>query len=121
MNTQNYNLKTTARALIAAAAVCAAMTGAARADGVRQMHVKYADLDVATGAGAAALYGRIKVAAARVCAMPGEGSLARLAQAKACEQRAIAEAVAAVGSPALTRAYQVKSGETGHTQLASIE
>lgn len=108
----------TARTLIAAAAVCAALVTGARADGVAQMHVKYADLDVTGSAGAAVLYQRIKGAAAEVCGVDAVGDLGRGAHAKACMDQAIAQAVAKVNAPALTGLYRAKVG--GNTQLASI-
>jgi UrcA family protein len=114
----NITTNHTARVLIAAATVCAALVTGARADGVAQMHVKYADLDVAGGAGAAVLYQRIKVAATEVCGLDGERDLGRKAHAKVCVDRAIAQAVATVNAPALTGLYQTKLG--GNTQLASI-
>ncbi len=108
----------TTRTLLAAAALCAALVTGARADNVAQMHVKYADLDVTGGAGAAVLYQRIKVAATQVCGLDGERDLGRKAHAQACVDRAIAQAVAKVNAPALTGLYQTKAG--GNTQLASI-
>jgi UrcA family protein len=108
----------TARVLIAAAAVCAALVSGARAGEVPQAHVKYADLNVGSAAGAAVLYQRIKSAAAQVCGVDGERDLGRRVQAKACETRAIAEAVAAVDAPALTGLYKTHQ-VGGNTLLAS--
>ncbi len=117
MNKFTQNTQKAARVLVAAAAVCAALATGVRADDVAQAHVKYGDLNVAGGAGAAVLYQRIRVAASQVCGGDGERDLARKARAKACADRAIAQAVAAVNAPALTGLYQTKVA--GNTQLAT--
>ncbi len=69
-------------------------------------------------AGAAVLYQRIRVAAGKVCAMPGSRELDVSAKVKACTAKATGDAVAAVNVPALTGLQQSKLG--GNTQLASI-
>jgi len=104
--------------IAAAALLFTALTAGAQAADVPQVHVKYADLNVASSAGAAVLYQRIRSAADQVCGVPGNRDLARIEPAKACAAQAIAAAVAAVNSPALTSMYQVKMGGTAVTRLA---
>ena len=48
-------------------------------------------------------------AAADVCGTPDPRDLARVAQAKTCSDKAIGDAVAAVGSNALTDVYQART------------
>ena len=112
----NTTQKTAARILVAA--LVAAFAAGAQAQGVAQIHVKYADLNVDKPAGAAVLYQRIRAAAEKVCAMPGSRELDRAVKAKACITNATANAVAAVNVPALTGLYETKVG--GNTQLAAI-
>ena len=100
-----------------AAAVCAALVTGARAEDRAQLPVKYADLDVTNVAGAKVLYERIKFAAAQVCKADDQRDLAQWARARACVDRAIAQAVAKVDAPALTGLYQAHAH--GNTQLAT--
>jgi len=86
----------TIRITFAAAAMIAALTTGVRAADVPQVHVKYADLNVNTPAGAAALYQRIRFAANQVCADPGTRDLAVLVKVQACTDQAVANAVAEV-------------------------
>jgi UrcA family protein len=74
-------------------------------------HVNYADLDLAHRAGADALFARIKSAARRVCEPAAESEPFRFAQLREqrCIEKAIADAVADVGSPLLTDAYLGKA------------
>jgi UrcA family protein len=70
-------------------------------------HVNYADLDLGHRAGADALFARIKSAARRVCEPVAKSEPIRFAQAReqSCKEKAIADAVADVGSPLLTGVY----------------
>jgi UrcA family protein len=70
-------------------------------------HVNYADLDLSHRAGADALFARIKSAARRVCEPVAKSEPYRLAQTRgqSCIDKAIADAVAGVGSPLLTDVY----------------
>jgi UrcA family protein len=108
------------RVALAAAAVTAALTGAVRADEVPQIHVKYADLNINSSAGAQVLYRRIRVAADRVCEISGSRDLAAWAKERECARHAIAQAVSDVGNPTLTRVYEDKTGVSPtETALAS--
>jgi UrcA family protein len=100
------------RIAFASLAVCAALSTVARADDVRQLHVRYDDLNIHTDAGATVLLQRIRDAAERVCEQPGTRDLGELAAVKTCTDHAIATAVEAVKRPALTRVYDAKFGIT---------
>jgi UrcA family protein len=103
-----------------AVALFAALTAGAQAADAPQLHVKYADLNVANAAGATVLYQRIRSAADQACGVPGTRDLGRLTAAKACAAHAVAQAVTAVNAPALTSIHQVKIGATSVTRLAAI-
>jgi UrcA family protein len=105
-------MKNAFRIAFAAAAVTAALSTIVRADDVRQIHVRYDDLNIHTDAGAALLLQRIHAAAERVCAASSPRDLGQLAAVKACTEHAIATAVDAVKRPALTRVYDDKFGIT---------
>ncbi len=106
--------------VVAAVALFAALAAGAQAADAPQVHVKYADLDVGTTAGATILYQRIRAAADQVCGVPGTWELARVRQVKACVARAVADAVAAVNAPALSGVYEVNRGVAPGTRLAAI-
>ena len=70
--------------------------------------VGFQDLNVATPAGAEALYRRIHAAAERVCSPPaGWGEQIR---AHACARTVVAQAVEKLNLPALTAYHQKKTG-----------
>jgi UrcA family protein len=120
MNKFSNTSKCLLRGALAAAAVTAALTGAVRADEVPQVHVKYADLNINSSAGAAVLYQRIRRAAEQVCAVSGARDLTTWSRGKDCASKAIARAVSAVGNPTLTQVYEVKTGiSPTNTALAS--
>ena len=102
-----------------AIAIVAAFAGAAHADDLRQVHVKYADLDVNTAAGATVLNQRIRRAADQVCDVPGTHDLAVQRKVKACTDHAVEAAVGAVNSPVLSALYEVKMGPAPITRLAA--
>jgi UrcA family protein len=74
---------------------------------VATYRVNYADLDIGHRAGADVLFARIKSAARRVCEPVAANAPYRYEQAteKSCVDKAIADAVADVGSPMLTDVY----------------
>jgi len=106
------------KSVLIAAALMALSTGANAAD-APQVHVSYADLNISTPAGATVLYQRIRVAAAQVCGATDQRELARSAHSKPCSDKAIADAVAAVGNDALTDVYQAKNLKVSYAKLAS--
>jgi UrcA family protein len=83
---------------------------------VRSEKVSYADLNLSTPAGAAALYGRIEGAARHVCGP--DNILGRHFEWKGCCKSAIAAAVAKVNSPTLTAILESKNGGP---KLASLQ
>jgi UrcA family protein len=105
-STQGRRLVVTA-VLGAFVAACAGLSAAA--DGVfeHSVTVNYGDLNLSNPQGAKALYSRIVSAAHDVCDM--SENLAQLARQKACRDKAIADAVTKVGSPALIAVYNAKN------------
>lgn len=81
------------------------LTGHAAATDTAQAVVKYGDLSVTTSLGANTLYRRLYSAARTVCSSIDEASLAGKHQKAVCVDKAIADAVAKVGEPALTAVY----------------
>ncbi len=75
---------------------------------VPQEIVKFADLDLTRPAGAQELYRRIAHAARDVCETGSAGGSALAIAYGLCIDRAIADAVATVGSPLLTERYEHK-------------
>jgi len=71
--------------------------------------VKFADLNISSHAGAAALYRRIHNAAERVCGSVDPRELARAAVVKACVDHAVTEALVAVNNPAINDRYLAKT------------
>jgi UrcA family protein len=79
------------------------------ASGAPQAVVKYADLDLTSDAGAAALLRPIEAAARQVCGDPREVQpLDRSMPVRQCNTRAIERAVAALGATKVTLAYRVR-------------
>jgi UrcA family protein len=111
MNTFTQNRKNLIAAVAAVLFGSAAV--AAHADTVNDVPavtVRYADLNLDTQAGVAALYNRIHNAAVQVCGDVDSRQLEEAVAAKACVDRAIAASVNAVQNPQLTRAYVVHGG-----------
>jgi UrcA family protein len=119
MKNLTNNAKNRVRIIIAAAAVCATLGGAARADEAPQVNVKYADLNLGTTAGATALYQRIRRAANEVCPATDDRELPAKAVAKACADQAVARAVATVDNVNLTKVYEAELGTTVGIALAA--
>lgn len=84
-----------------------------------QMTVRYADLNVSNPEGAAALYARIQQAARQVCLPLDGASLGSKSRMSACVHKAIADAVAKVGQPALFDAYNSRNGQPTKIILAA--
>jgi UrcA family protein len=81
--------------------------------------VKFSDLNVSNPQGAAALYARIQLAAHQVC-LPLDGrDLGSKGRMDACVHKAIADAVAKVGQPALFDAYNARHGQSTRIVLAA--
>ena len=75
---------------------------------VRQLTVKYGDLNITNADGARQLYKRIATAAWKVCAPP-DSSLSFMSETDRCVHKAITDAVKAVNQPALYAAYNEKN------------
>jgi UrcA family protein len=100
--------QTRARARFAVAAVAGCLfaaavgvAGAAPSDSPPTVRVSYGDLDLTTAQGVHALYGRIVAAAEQVCPVAQMQNLTLYWKSRACQKRAIAEAVERVGNPRL--------------------
>lgn len=72
--------------------------------------INYADLDVTTPQGTAALYRRIQSAASNVCGFYHARDLQRLQVWKNCYQVSINNAVSTVNLPQLTALHEGKAG-----------
>jgi UrcA family protein len=93
------------------------------ADGTEppKVTVKFGDLDILHEPGAAVLYRRIRAAALEVCS-PFDGSgLPAKAHLNACVNTAVADAVTAVGKPALLDVYNAKTGGIMPARVASLQ
>ena len=83
--------------------------------------VTYKDSNLNSEAGTQALYRRIQRAANKVCGEADVRDLAGMNVRKACRDRAISEAVAAVNSPMLTKVYLAKTAEPGQQSLPAAQ
>jgi len=108
-----------ATALIGIAA--AGFTGAAVAagDDAPHMTVKYADLNLSSAQGTAALYARIKYAAKSVCSQYDVQGLHARMMFDSCVDKATLSAVVDVNSASLSALYSEKTGKVVPTRLAS--
>lgn len=73
--------------------------------------VRYADLDLSSPAGAAALYARIEAAARDVCPVAIDRQLASVGPARRCTEAALARAIADVNATALTNYHLARTGQ----------
>jgi UrcA family protein len=111
--------KVGSRITLTALMACAALSTVARADDAPPVHVRYAQLDVNSKAGASMLFQRIRKAAVLVCDIPGTRDLRQMAAVKTCTDHAIAAAVEAAKLPALTAVYDARLGIAPATVVAS--
>jgi UrcA family protein len=113
------------RALVAGAilsALACAFATVSRADDSTappQVVVKFADLDVSTSQGAAALYRRIHGAAVDVCSRMYVDEQAYKWHKDACLQKVIGDAVIKVNRPALSAVFASKFGVSPPMVLAA--
>jgi UrcA family protein len=84
-----------------------------------QVIVKFADLDVSTSQGAAALYGRIHRAADDVCSRMYLDEQAHKWHEKDCLKKVIGDAVIKVNRPALSAVFASKFGVSPPMVLAA--
>jgi UrcA family protein len=124
MNTKNTVRNNTMRMTCVLLAVVsttmlAGVTQAAHAgDNLPKQVVTYKDLNLNSDAGTKVLYKRIQGAADEVCGKVDVRDLQGMSVRKACLDRAISQAVAAVNSPMLTRVYFSKVGKPGPQSLS---
>lgn len=76
----------------ALAMIIPAMSPAAAQEAQQSVSVSYADLNLMDGDAAAQLERRVRAAAYRVCTLGNERNLDQLAAARACAERAMADA-----------------------------
>jgi UrcA family protein len=86
-----------------------------------QVIVRFADLDVSTSKGAAALYGRIHSAAVDVCSRMYVDEQAYKWHKNACLQKVIGDAVIKVNRPGLSAVFASKYGVSPTIVLAAAE
>ncbi|MBV8867366.1 MAG: UrcA family protein [Acidobacteriaceae bacterium] len=89
-------------------------------DNVRRQVVRFADLNLSVAPGAERLYARIRSAAIRVCGPEDGRNLVLGSGARACVQKAIADAVADVGSAELCAIHEAHQGHTQSAQAAKL-
>lgn len=100
-------------ALTAGFVTCALQAPVASAEQTAATRVvAYADLDLGTAAGAAALYERLRLAAREVCGEPVRSAAALLLQTK-CRRKALSEAVQAIDARTLTALHRDSGCSTG--------
>jgi UrcA family protein len=106
-------------AVLTAVSACLMLLGAAAAvqaapasDAAPSVKVAYGDLNLAGAEGNNTLYARIVAAARQVCNVNDVDTrdLRGMAAAKACQTRAISQAVSAVHSPQLAAIYSARQG-----------
>lgn len=105
------------------ALTCGAPSMAADGDNVRQVVVRYEDLNLSTPRGAATLYSRIAGAAKEVCGA-GDSDIRDLgsrASADACVRKATSGAVTKVGRPELFSIYNARNPEPLGTPVAAAQ
>lgn len=90
---------------------CTAVCIAGDNGDVPQAVVKFGDLNLSSRDGAAALYGRIKVAAYAVCGSfdTDRRDLTNLAALNTCVHNAVRDAVAKVNQPTLSAIYNARN------------
>jgi UrcA family protein len=114
------------RGLIAAAVLAtlaagfAGVSAAADDSEVRSETVHYADLNLSSPQGAAMLYRRIKWAAQHVCGWDDD-SFGVGTDTRACEDKAIADAVTRVGRPELTAVYNANHRQPLAVTFAAVQ
>jgi UrcA family protein len=110
--------------LVALAASLACLVGSAQVLGApwaapweaHSVTVRFADLDITTSAGAAALYQRIEAAAGVTCAYE-DHPLIKGPYTQRCTSRAISAAVESVNSPLLSAIHAARRGSSATAML----
>lgn len=119
--TSRFNLRlmlaSTAAAMMAASAVPAL---ADAIDATPSATVSYSDLNLTNAAGINQLYGRIRVAANKVCQPFSHRAPFAAQQMDTCVDKAMSQAITDVHQPALTAMYIEKTGKAQSTRLAQL-
>lgn len=93
------------------------LTVDARADEpkvLRSVAVSYSDVSFATAKGAAQVYGKLRVAARKVCGVDdGVKDIALVLAARDCYETALADAVRRIDRPTLTAVHSANSHKFG--------
>ena len=128
IKTQSQSITSTCRRTLLAGMILSALTFSfatvSRADdgtAPPQVIVKFADLDVSTSKGAAALYGRIHSAAVEVCSRMYVSEQAYKWHKYAYLQKVIGSTVIKVNRPALSAVFASKFGVSPPMVLAAAE
>ena len=109
-----------AGAILSALALSFATVSSADEDATPpQVIVKFADLDVSTSQGAAALYRRIYSAADNVCGRMYVSNDSYMRHKGVCLQKLIADAVKKVNEPALSAVFATQYGVSAPVVLAA--
>lgn len=122
--TSTYRTKLIEAALLGALALMSgASSMAADSEDLRQVVVRFGDLNLTNPHGAATLYGRISAAAREVCDASDfqNRDLGTRSAVDACMQKAISEAVTKVGRSELYAIYNAKNPRPLGLPVASVQ
>jgi UrcA family protein len=108
-------------AAVSTTLVAGAIQAAESGDAPATQLVSYGDLNLSSPEGTERLYRRIQNAAERVCGQVDVLDLHAVALKKACINRAVSQAVAAVKSPMLTSEHPARADNSGQALLASAQ
>ncbi|HTT06411.1 MAG TPA: UrcA family protein [Steroidobacteraceae bacterium] len=111
MNSSSWSLRILAACLLAGVLAQSSLAQAEPGAEVPTALVRFHDLNLNSASGVRTLYGRIRLAAAEVCApLEPDGSLVHSAAWRVCMDSAIATAVRRVDSPLLTAYHERRLG-----------
>lgn len=97
--------RATAGAVVAIALFGAVSAAQAAAPDTHTIRIPYQDLDVATDEGLALLYGRVRMAARKVCGAPAITGTRIDTRHRACMRDAVARAIGQLGVPRLAELH----------------
>lgn len=112
LETSMNRITTTILTTVLAATAQMATADDSISDSRRHIEVHFADLNVSTPEGVAALYRRLHSAAESVCDEGGMKDLGSVARVNACMRAATSAAVTQIDRPMLTAYYRAKVGGT---------
>jgi UrcA family protein len=104
-------------AAVSATMLVGVTQAAGSGDNIPKQQVTYQDLNLNSNEGIQVLYKRIQGAANKVCGEVDARNLHGMRIKRACLNRAISQAVAAVNSPMLTTVYLEKAAHPGQPSL----